>query len=43
MSLVQLRLLLEGFEVRSRRGWQRYEGRLRVAKSLPEEIVTRDP
>ncbi|MBV8803492.1 MAG: IS66 family insertion sequence element accessory protein TnpB [Sinobacteraceae bacterium] len=43
MSLVQLRLLLEGFEVRSRRGWQRYEGRLRVAKPPPEEMVTRDP
>ncbi len=40
MSLAQLRLLLEGFELKSRRGWRRYEKRLN--KPPVEEIVTRD-
>src|SRR6516225_8863141 len=30
MTLVQLRLLLDGFELRSRRGWQRHEERLQA-------------
>jgi transposase len=42
MSLSQLRLLLEGFELKSRRGWRRYNQRLTAAKSSPEETVTRD-
>jgi len=42
MSLVQLRLLLEGFELRSRRGWQRYEKRLQAAKPPPEVIAVRE-
>jgi transposase len=42
MSLVQLRLLLEGFELRSRRGWQRYEKRLQAAKPQPEAIAVRE-
>ena len=42
MSLVQLRLLLEGFELRSRRGWQRYENRLQAAKPQPEAIAVRE-
>ena len=42
MSLAQLRLLLEGFELKSRRGWRRYEGRLRSGKPPVEEIVTCD-
>jgi transposase len=42
MSLAQLRLLLEGFELRSRRGWRRYEKRLSNGKPPVEEIVTRD-
>ena len=41
MSLVQLRLLLDGFEVRSRRGWQRYEERMQAGKPQPELIATR--
>ncbi len=42
MSLAQLRLLLDGFELSSRRGWQRYEERLSGGRSRPETIVTRD-
>jgi transposase len=42
MSLAQLRLLLEGFELKSRRGWRRYKGRLSSGKPPVEEIVTRD-
>jgi hypothetical protein len=42
MSLVQLRLLLEGFELRSRRGWQRHEKRLQAGKSQPEVIAVRE-
>jgi transposase len=42
MSLSQLRLVLEGFELRSRRGWRRYDQRLTSGKSSPEETVTRD-
>ena len=30
MSLARLRLLLEGFELRSRRGWRQYDERLRA-------------
>jgi len=41
MSLVQLRLLLDGFELRSRRGWQRYEGGMQAGKPQPELIATR--
>ena len=41
MSLAQLRLLLDGFELRSRRGWQRYEERMQTGKPQPELIVTR--
>jgi hypothetical protein len=41
MSLVQLRLLLEGFELRSRRGWQRYEERLQAGRPQPEVMATR--
>lgn len=33
MSLSQLRWLVDGFEIRSRRGWQRHEERLSQAKS----------
>jgi transposase len=40
MSLAQLRLLLEGFELKSRRGWRRYEKRM--SKLPVEEMVTRD-
>jgi len=42
MSLAQLRLLLDGFELTSRRGWRRYEDRLGGARTRPETIVTRD-
>lgn len=42
MSWAQLRLLLDGFELTSRRGWQRYEDRLPGNRSCPETIVTRD-
>jgi hypothetical protein len=42
ISVAQLRLLLEGFELRSRRGWRRYEERLQTGKPQPELIVTRD-
>jgi hypothetical protein len=38
--LAQLRLLLEGFELKSRRGWRRYEKRM--SKLPVEEMVTRD-
>jgi len=39
LSLAQLRLLLEGFELRSRRGWQRYEERLPAGRPRPEQLV----
>lgn len=40
MSLAQLRLLLEGFELRSRRGWQRYEERLPAgSRPRPEQLA----
>lgn len=39
MSLAQLRLLLDGFELRSRRGWQRYEQRLPAGRSGPEQLA----
>ena len=42
MSLVQLRLLLDGFGLTSRRGWRRYEERLPGNRSRPETIATRD-
>jgi transposase len=42
MSLAQLRLLLEGFELRSRRGWRRYDERLQAGKPQPELIATRE-
>jgi hypothetical protein len=42
MSLAQLRLLLDGFELRSRRNWQRCDERLRAGKPQPELIATRD-
>jgi transposase len=42
MSLAQLRLLLQGFELRSRRGWRRYDDRLRAGKPQPELMVTRE-
>jgi hypothetical protein len=42
MSLAQLRLLLEGFELRSRRGWRRYDERLQAGKPPPELMVTRE-
>ena len=42
ISLAQLRLLLDGFELMSRRRWQRYEDRLPGNRSRPETIVTRD-
>ncbi len=42
MSLSQLRLVLEGFELKSRRGWRRYDRRLTSVKSSPEETVIRD-
>lgn len=41
MSLPQLRLLLEGFELRSRRGWYRREERLQTRKLQPELLATR--
>jgi transposase len=41
MSLVQLRLLLDGFELRSRRGWQRHEDRLHSSRPQPEVMATR--
>lgn len=40
MSLAQLRLLLDGFELRSRRGWQRFEERLPAAsRPRPEQVA----
>jgi transposase len=40
MSLAQLRLLLDGFELKSRRGWQRYEERLPAAsRPRPEQLA----
>jgi transposase len=39
MSLAQLRLLLDGFELKSRRGWQRYEQRLEAGRSRPEQLA----
>jgi transposase len=41
MTLVQLRLLLDGFELRSRRGWQRHEERLQTGRPQPELIAAR--
>jgi transposase len=41
MSVAQLRLLLEGFELKSRRGWRRYEHRLAAGSSSAEAIATR--
>lgn len=42
MSLSQLRWLLDGFELRSRRGWQRHEARLSARKAAREELAARD-
>lgn len=42
MSLAQLQLLLDGFELTSRRGWRRYEDRLGGARARPEITVTRE-
>jgi transposase len=39
MTLPQLRLLLDGFELRSRRGWQRYEQRLPAGRPRPEQLA----
>jgi transposase len=40
LSLAQLRMLLEGFELKSRRGWQRYEERLPAAsRPRPEQFA----
>jgi len=41
MSVAQLRLLLEGFELKSRRGWRRYEHRLAPGNPSAEAIATR--
>ncbi len=41
MSVAQLRLLLEGFELKSRRGWRRYEHRLAPGSASAEAIATR--
>ena len=41
MSVAQLRLLLEGFELKSRRGWRRYEHRLAPGSTSAEAIATR--
>jgi transposase len=41
MSVAQLRLLMEGFELRSRRGWRRYEHRLAPGSPSAEAIATR--
>jgi transposase len=41
MSLSQLRLLLEGFELRSRRGWKRYDERLRAGAAAGTDGDTR--
>ncbi len=40
--LARLRLLLDGFELTSRRGWQRYEDRLPGNRARPQTIATRD-
>lgn len=42
MSLAQLRLLVDGFELTSRRGWRRYEDRLAGGKTHPEVTVSRE-
>lgn len=41
MSVPQLRLLLEGFELKSRRGWYRREEKLQTPKPEPELLATR--
>jgi transposase len=41
MSVPQLRLLLEGFELKSRRGWYRREEKLQAPKLEPELLATR--
>ena len=40
MSVAQLRLLLEGFELKSRRGWYRSEEKLQAPKLEPELLAT---
>lgn len=42
MSLAQLRLLVDGFELTSRRGWRRYEERLSGGGTRSELMVTRN-
>jgi len=42
MGLSQLRWLLDGFELRSRRGWQRHEARLQGRKAAREELAARN-
>lgn len=41
MSVPQLRLLLEGFELTSRRGWYRRAEKLQTSKPEPELLATR--
>lgn len=41
MSIAQLQLLLEGFELKSRRGWYRREEKMPVNQPKPELIATR--
>jgi transposase len=41
MSVAQLRLLLEGFELKRRRGWYRREEKLQAPKPEPELLATR--
>ena len=41
MSLAQLRLLVDGFELTSRRGWRRYEERLSGGGTRPELMMSR--
>jgi transposase len=41
MTLPQLRLLLEGFELRRRRGWYRREEKLQTSKPEPELLAAR--
>ncbi len=41
MSVPQLRLLLEGFELKRRRGWYRREEKLQTPKLEPELLATR--
>lgn len=43
MSLSQLRLLLEGFELKSRRGWQRYEGQLPHGRACAQQLAAALP